>query len=164
MWNLFLQIREEKGIETMIVDNLNNCALYEKVHKDFAKVFEALKKIATGLQADRIVLDEGNVWINAPFVASVTDEPKLYEAHREFIDIHYVISGAERFGYANVDCLETTKEYNAVDDYELLTGEEDCITLREGDFCIVFPEDAHIPMMVGDAGDRLMKAVAKVKL
>ena len=163
MWNLFLQIREEKGIETMIVDNLNNCALYEKVHKDFAKVFEVLKKIATGAQADRIVLDEGNVWINAPFVASVTDEPKLYEAHREFIDIHYVISGAERFGCANVNCLETTKEYNTVDDYELLTGKEECIILREGDFCIVFPQDAHIPACQKVGNGELKRVVAKIR-
>ena len=58
-----------------------------------------------------------------------------------------------------------SKEGFVGDNYKVnFSGSYQKVVLRKGDFCIVFPEDAHIPMMVGDTGDRLMKAVAKVKL
>ena len=147
----------------MIVDSLNNCALYESVHKDFKAVFEVLKKIAVGEIDEKVVLDEGNVWVNAPSVANIIDAPRVFEAHRDFIDIHYIVSGAETFGYANVDRLETIKEYDAVDDYEVLDGKQEFLTLKAGDFCIVFPQDAHIPVCTKVGEEELVRLVAKVR-
>ena len=89
---------------------------------------------------------------------------KSFEAHKKFIDVHYCISGSEGIGYNHVTELEPITEYNEGDDYLLLRGDFRKVVLREGDFCIVFPEDAHIPMMLGESGEKLLKAVAKVKI
>ena len=97
-----------------------------------------------------------------PTVCPIGD--KVFEAHRRFIDIHYCIKGTEGIGYADVDTLEPTTEYNEADDYLLLKGSYQKIILREGDFMIVYPEDAHIPMMAGDSEGELLKAVAKIEL
>ena len=145
----------------MIVDSLKNSALYEKVHKDFAKVFEALKKISA--EDGKLVLEDGNVWINPPALTVISDAEKVFEAHNDFIDIHYIISSAEKFGYANRECLSVTKEYDKQGDYELLNGEADLITLKAGDFCIVFPEDAHIPACAKAGEEPLVRVVAKIR-
>ena len=148
----------------MITDSLSNCAMYETVHKDFKKVFEALRKIATGNETEKVVLDEDNVWINAPASAVIPEESRMFEAHRDFIDIHYILSGSETFGYANVDALTITKEYDKEADYELLDGEKSLLILNAGDFCITFPQDAHIPYFQKHGEEDLVRAVAKIRL
>ena len=89
---------------------------------------------------------------------------KLIEAHRDYLDIHYCISGSEGIGYADIDTLTPATEYNAEKDYQLLKGEMFKAILNPGDFCIVFPEDAHAPSMIGKGGTDLKKAVVKIKL
>lgn len=148
----------------MITDSLSNCALYETVHKDFGRVFEVLRKVAAGGMSEKIVLDEGNVWVSAPKETNVTDAPRVFEAHRDFIDIHYILSGSETFGYANVDDLTTTKEYNKAADCELLDGDRSLLVLNAGDFCITFPQDAHIPFLQKHGEEKLVRVVAKIRL
>ena len=145
----------------MIVDNLKNSTLYKKMHKDFAQVFEALKTISK--DDGKLVLEEGNVWINPPALTVISNTEKVFEAHNDFIDIHYIISGAEKFGYASRGCLTVTKEYDKQGDYELLNGEADLITLKAGDFCIVFPDDAHIPAYRKAGDESLVRVVAKIR-
>ena len=147
----------------MITDSLKNCATYETLHKDFKKVFEALQKL-DGNVSEAVVLDKGNVWINPPSLTQVPEGAREFEAHRDFIDIHYILSGSEAFGYANVECLKTTKEYDKADDYLLLDGDKSLITLNAGDFCITFPQDAHIPFCQKRGEEPLVRAVAKIRL
>ncbi len=147
----------------MIVDSLNNCKLYESVHKDFSRVFEVLKRFSNEKNFYKIVLDEGNVWVNEPCLINVEIDSKLFEAHRNFIDIHYVISGTEAFGYSNIEYLEAVSEYDPEKDCELLDGKKEFITLKAGDFCVVFPQDAHIPAMRKIGNDELVKVVAKIR-
>lgn len=147
----------------MIVDNLKNCILYEKIHKDFAKVFEVLKTLSKDSEVEKKVIEEGSVWVLPPSVISDSDAPKIFEAHRDFIDIHYIISGEEKFGYSNIERLVQVKEYDNHEDYELLEGEKDFITLKEGDFCIVFPQDAHIPAFQKVGETELIRVVAKIR-
>ena len=90
--------------------------------------------------------------------------PREFEAHRKFLDIHYVIDGVECMGYADIDTLTPTTEYNDEKDYQMLKGHVNKIILNKGDFCVVFPEDAHLPQMIGDDGKWVKKAVVKMKV
>lgn len=147
----------------MIVDRLENYKSYRGVHEHFSKVFAIFEKIATGTITDKTVLEEGNVWVNAPAVVVETDEEKLYEAHRDFIDIHYIVSGSEQFGIINIENLSVVKEYNQADDYSLLSGDVECVRLKKGDFCVVFPQDAHIPAYQKVGNEELVRVVAKIR-
>ena len=148
----------------MITDSLSNCALYENVHKDLCKVFQVLQKNAMGEVTEKTVLDEGNVWINAPATVSIPEGHRVFEAHRDFIDVHYILSGSETFGYSNVDRLTTTREYDKEADYELLDGDKSLLVLKAGDFCIAFPQDAHIPFVQKHGTEKLVRVVAKVRV
>ena len=148
----------------MIVDNLNLAELYEGLHKDFKAVFEVLRKMLAGEITEKVVLDEGNVWVNPPAKTTIAPAPRFYEAHRDFIDIHCILTGAETFGYANIDRLETVKTYDQADDYLLLDGKGNTLTLNAGDFCITFPQDAHLPAFAKVEAGELVRVVAKIRV
>lgn len=144
----------------MITGNIKDCEKYYGVHKDFEAVFECLKKISK--DSEKYVIKEGDAWVNAPITPK--GNGKNFEAHKKFIDIHYIISGSEVFGYSEVNRLEVTKEFDVENDYELLTGKVNEIELLPGDFVITFPEDAHIPTMKNNPDVELVRVVAKVKV
>lgn len=148
----------------MIIDSIENCNKYTSLHKDFEQVFSFLRELKEDAVEGTTVLKEDNVWANVIEVNYIPKSKKIFEAHRRFLDIHYILSGEEKFGYSNIDRLKTKEPYNAVDDYELLEGETNAICLKKGDFMVTYPEDAHIPDFEKTNDDRLVRVVVKVKI
>ena len=150
----------------MIIVNIKDAKRYEPLCKEFKEAFEFLKTLNKDTPVGKFECDgfRGSVatFVTADTTKSGTKKP--LEAHREYLDIHYCIEGSEGIGYADVQRLTPTTEYDKENDYFLLSGEYQKVILRPGDFCIVFPEDAHIPMMAGADGDKVLKAVAKVRV
>lgn len=148
----------------MIIDNLKNCKSYTACHKDFEKVFEFFKTLNENTEKGKHVLVENEVWVNVFEATPTPNEEKHFEAHRDFIDIHYIIKGGEVFGYANLDTLKPCKEYDKENDYELLDGKINKFAFNEGDFCVTLPQDGHIPAIESLNGETVLRAVAKVKI
>ena len=151
----------------MIIANIKDAKRYYPLHPAYPAVFEFLKALSEESTEGTVgkgykVNFSGKTCMTSDKAADGSD--KVFEAHRRFIDIHYCIKGTEGIGYADVEALMPITEYNEQDDYLLLKGEYHKLVLREGDFMIVYPEDAHIPMMVGDAEGELLKAVAKIEI
>lgn len=144
----------------MIIDNINSSEKYNNMHKDFEKVFDYLKKLDP-TTIGRVDLSD-TVWVTTSLTPDSESNTKPFEAHRNYLDIHYIVSGKETFGYSNTDRLTSIQEYNELEDFELLEGEISTIILNEGDFCIIYPEDSHIPFMK-KLSDHLVRAVAKIK-
>ena len=151
----------------MVLANIKDAERYYSLNPCFQKAFEFLKTL-TSSSKDGIVEENYKVNFSGNFIETADKNPdgteKSFEAHRKYIDIHYCVCGSEGIGYADIATLTPTTEYDEENDYLLLSGEYQKVVLREGDFCIVFPEDAHIPMMSGDHASKLMKAVVKIKL
>lgn len=150
----------------MIVANIKDAERYYSLNPNFKDVFAFLKT----LSADS---HEGSFSFNGyrGHIASLTTSdfsadgaPKNAEAHKENLDIHYVIEGAEAIGYADIAKLRPVTEYDSEADYLLLRGEMQKVYLGEGDFCVVFPEDAHAPGMCAMVENKLKKAVIKIRL
>jgi YhcH/YjgK/YiaL family protein len=87
----------------------------------------------------------------------------IWEAHRRYIDLQYVIQGAEKIGYANLTRL-AQGEYDANKDFLPLFGEGEFLTLMSGDFIILMPEDAHMPGIAINALFQVKKIVIKIKV
>lgn len=149
----------------MIVDSIANASLYFGVNKDFAKVFEVLKSLDGNTPEGKIVLDDGKVWVNVQYFGdkAPSADPK-FEEHRKFIDIHYIVDGAEKFGYSNLDRLTVTVPYSEERDVEFSKGEISEVILKSGDFLVTYPQDAHIPNMVKLTDGKMVRAVAKIRI
>lgn len=86
-----------------------------------------------------------------------------YEAHRVFIDIHYIISGEEGIDIAPVESLEVTKPYSEERDIMIGNASGERHIIRQGQFCVTMPEEAHSPGLAVTSPMKIRKAVFKVR-
>ena len=77
--------------------------------------------------------------------------------------IHFVVSGDEKIGYADVSTLKVT-DVNEEKDMIYLEGEGDNVYLGEGDFMITFPQDAHMPCVMAKESKLCCKLIAKIRI
>lgn len=124
---------------------------------------EDLNQIPNG----RIDLAGDQVYVRVMEYETVPFEALKFEAHRKYIDIHYVVSGQEAIWCLNTRKFSSTDEYNAEKDVihgEPRNDEElSKIVLTPGDLAICYPKDAHAPKgMIGSSLVTLKKIVVKI--
>lgn len=109
---------------------------------------------------------EGNT-IFAQVQTYTTAEPKkvLFEAHKKYIDIQYIVSGEEIIDYIDLENIEMVRPYD--EKYDICFGVADlsmCVPLRlaAGDMVVFFPEDAHAPKLPYITPAKVKKIVVKV--
>ena len=91
-------------------------------------------------------------------------EGQLLEAHREFLDIQYIVKGGETVGWAPVETLTLSGEFNTAKDKGMYAGHCDFMDIAEGYCYVVFPEDAHMPGSHLEAPQEYTKLVVKLKV
>jgi YhcH/YjgK/YiaL family protein len=145
----------------MIIDRIENAALYYSIHPKFKLAFErAIRMNAEAAPAGRHELDENMYALVQEYNTKLKEEGK-WEAHRRYIDLQYVVQGAEGMGYANIHHLQQG-EYDASKDFLPLFGEGDQVKLKSGCFVLLFPEDAHMPGMAIENPEPAKKVVIKI--
>lgn len=149
----------------MIYGKITDSHRYEHLNMRFERLFKFvrendLSKFAT----QRIVLDGDNLFINmAEPELKRADEQKL-EVHREYTDVHFPLTGPETCGITHISDLtkESDAPFNVEEDFALYSEKAHTyFTAYPGDFYIVFPEDAHAPI-IGEG--KIKKAIAKVRV
>jgi len=86
----------------------------------------------------------------------------LYEAHRKYIDIHYLICGCETIRITDINKMHVEKEYDEEGDCLLGSAEGKSYLLKKGQFMVVLPEEAHLPGLEAGSPGHVKKAVLKV--
>ena len=148
----------------MITDHLSNAHLYTTLSADIQRAFEYLQNTdLQALETGKFDLDGKQLYINSQEYISKLPEQGQWEAHRQYIDLQYLISGTERIGYAPI-CRLTPGDYNPDKDYQPLSGTGDFITLTAGDFMILFPEEAHMPGIAAGESTPVKKVVVKIHI
>ena len=149
----------------MIKCNIKNCERYEVLHPQFKKAFSLLASL-TADDSKNYEDEEIKIVINNPVTSDTTLEgdARLYEAHRDYIDIHYIIDGSASFACADISELSAATEYNSRDDYQLFSGDIFKHEMKACDLCIVYPEDGHIPSMCNGNPKKIKTAVVKIRL
>ena len=151
----------------MIIDNIKNASKYYSVHPQFRAVFEGLKKLDENSDCIRYDLDGDNAFYS---LSSYTNKPVSeckFEAHRIYADIQYVISGHEHIDVTDAAKLTVTEDFKDGGDIAFYKdcGDFSTADLQPGDFVILFPEEAHRPLVAPNGvGIKTVKAVAKIKI
>lgn len=149
----------------MIMDHLNNASLYEPLHPGIATALAYLRsRPIAGLAPGRYDIEGDDLFLLIQTYDTRPMEQGFWEAHRRYLDIQYMIAGAERMGCAHADALRVTEDHLEEKDYRVLEGEGNFLTVKEGEFVIFYPHDAHMPCMAVDAPEPVKKAVFKVRL
>ena len=128
----------------MILDSLKNFENYYSLNKNFKQVGDFFKTAADKAPG-RYELEDGT-FVNLIEGDTGAIEGAEFEAHRKYIDVHYVISGVEGSVWADIADLEPTTEYKEDGDCQMLKGEGRFFSIGAGQLYIDFPCDAHLPM------------------
>lgn len=132
------------------------------------------EKLHTGLEylshSDWAKIPDGRHEIddqNYVMISTYTVEPpedRRPEAHKNYIDIQFIIEGEELIGYADHSQAGELKEqivdrdlyfYRSIDN-------ETYLKVSEGSYAVFYPWDIHRPNCQSIAGSKVRKAVVKV--
>ena len=146
-----------------IFDRIENAGNYIALHPLYARAFAYLQEaLAEEPELGEYTLqgDELSVVVMSKPCRSADQAP--LEAHRHYIDIHFVVSGMELVGWKyTADCAPKT-DYDQEKDVILFSDEpEQWVAMQAGTFAIFDPQTAHAPL-VGEG--LVQKAVVKVRL
>jgi len=151
----------------VILDTIDNTHLYTGLHASFAKAFEILRDSAVSQKEDgRYTVDGDEVYYMIQRYTTKPMSQGRLEAHRKHIDIQFLLSGKELLGYAPVKDLTVAEEYNPQKDIAFFSTPRDIteIKLEPGLFCILFPDDAHLPCCHLAEPTEARKVVIKIRL
>ncbi|MCW3077277.1 MAG: hypothetical protein JWO32_1886 [Bacteroidetes bacterium] len=148
----------------MILDTLENSARYENLNVNFKKGFDYLKTItAANFPEQKKELNGEDLF--ALFHKGNGNGPEniKLEAHNKYIDIHYIISGEDLMALKNTTlCCDINKAFSEKEDYILYNDiPQNLIKIPENHFMIVYPEDAHAPLL---GTTEIYKIILKVKV
>ena len=149
----------------MIKDRLEHAEIYYGISENLKKGFEWLKNNdLTALPDGRYKISGNEIYANVQ--SYETKDDALYEAHREYADIQFMIKGREKIGVADYSACSAAEEYNKDKDIEFLNCNkpDSYEIIEEGEFLVLFPQDAHKPSINPGNKQNVKKAVVKVRL
>lgn len=91
-------------------------------------------------------------------------EGRKCEAHRQYLDLQYIVEGEETMGWAPLDKLASSGEFNTEGDIGMYEGSVDYCRITAGNCYVVFPEDGHMPAVHLDEPHTFKKMVMKLKV
>ena len=148
----------------MILDSLQNSAMYESLHPNFKKAFDYIKATDFSKQEiGKVELDSKNLFVIFAEGNGKTVADARMETHKEYIDIQIPFTSVETMGYIpTVDLKNATAPYDEEKDITFYTDKATAfIQVVPGQFAIFFPEDGHQPA-IGEGPFR--KIIVKVKV
>jgi len=152
----------------MIVAKLERAAQQTALTPKFEKAYRFL------LDAKGRTLAEGKIEIDGDRVYAMVQsyetqpggEPK-FEAHRRYADIQYITGGEELIGWAPLEKMTVTQEYDQAKDVALgkvASADVTSVRLFAGELWVFYPSDAHAPKQAVGKPGKVHKIVVKVAM
>ena len=148
----------------MILSELQNKNRYINLHPLFGNAFTFLEKEnLSQVPEGKLEIDGDDLFAIISKPGTSTEEIPKLEAHKKYIDIHFIIAGTELFGWKNLnDSKQVEGKFDFEKDYVLYNDQDfTSLLLKKNNFVVVYPEDAHSP---GIKTEQLHKVVLKIKL
>lgn len=150
----------------MIYDKIDSLEIYAGISEDIRFGLEWLRDVKPDIEKGIYELSPRVKAIVSEYTTKEVNE-KGYEAHRDYIDIQYLISGQEKICCLPLEYLKKTKAYNKEIDAAFYTEANinpQEILIGNGFFAIFYPQDGHEPGLCLGKADIVKKVVIKVKM
>ncbi len=116
------------------------------------------------VEAGRHDVDGDRLYVNILEYETKDETECIWEAHKKYLDLHFIICGTETIGISYLDNMQIG-EFEDDKDYLHISGDADVkITCREGSMILLYPEDAHKTSIRVDNSNRIKKAVFKIRI
>ena len=149
----------------MIFDTIENKDNY----KSFDLLYKSLNYLSLlpkdELPSSTITLIDNILFANPVTFISKPENVCLFEAHKKYIDLHYIVGGTEIIATANTNSLIPTVSYDTEKDIAFYDGISDGkYILKPGSFMVCWPNDAHKVGMMKSTPEEIRKIVFKIKM
>lgn len=150
----------------MILDTLENAYRYYGLGEKFIKAFEYLAQTDfSTLEKGKYEIDGKNIFAIVNEYETIDPSGEKMESHRKYIDVQYIVSGAELIGHDFMQEKQPSKAYSEEDDYMLFAEKPSFFSLLAQDhFAIFFPTDLHMPNLRVDTPGPVKKVVIKISV
>lgn len=131
--------------------------------KDGDKVYEFLCNINEETQKGRHDFNE-NLYVNVVSYETKESFEGVFESHKDYIDLHVLVSGEEKIYYGDREKMIITKDYDKDGDYELLKGQDYssvAYSKMQGVECAV--NEPHMAAGSVSTPSKVLKAIVKIK-
>ena len=150
----------------MIYDKIDNLGIYAGISEDIRVGLEWLRNVNPEIEKGIYELSPRVKAIVSEYTTKEVNE-NGYEAHRDYIDIQYLISGTEKICCLPLEYLKVTKSYSK--DIDAAFYKEDGVKPQEmiignGYFAIFYPQDGHMPGLQYDGIQKVKKVVIKIQI
>lgn len=150
----------------MIFDKMDNISNYFEELPALKKVAAFTKKFYEEKLSDgKYEIDGERIFA---MVQSYRTKPQteemMFEAHKKYMDVQYIVSGIETIRWAKLDKVDLVEErYSKGDDIAFYEGEVGCdFTLTKNTFLLLYPSDAHLPGLSANKDVNVRKIVFKI--
>ena len=148
----------------MILDKLHNLGLYRGLNPLFAVAFDYLQGTdLSALAPGRYEIEGTSVYALVQEYPTRARSQGRWEAHRDYVDLHFMLRGEEVTGWANISDLRSLGDYDTAKDVEHLEGAGTFLTVPQGHFVIFGTEDAHMPCLEPGRPNSVRKVVLKIR-
>jgi YhcH/YjgK/YiaL family protein len=127
-------------------------AFYFLQHTDFST-----------LGAGKYPIDGDDVYAVITIGPARSIDTTLWEAHRHYDDIHYVISGKEKIGVAPLARAKLKRNYDSVRDIAYYEAKGEYFVAEPGTFFIITTKEAHRPNLQTEGSGIVKKLFIKVR-
>lgn len=138
--------------------------LYHKNPRHWDQAFHFLKsanlkELPLGIQE----LEGKHLFVNVQEYYGKAKSEALFESHKKYIDIQYVIEGEEIIGLTSIDKAKVKEQYN--EDKDIAFYDSDEMEYRKAtpeNFFLFFPDDVHQPSITTWDSIQIKKIVVKI--
>ena len=147
----------------MIYDTLSNLENYRGMYPQITRALEIIRDTDFSAMEDGTYEVDGfdfRYMLQSYTLDAVKD---IAEAHKDFIDIQFIISGTEMMGVAPLADMDEEVNARPEKDVWNYRGKLDWLTITGDRFVVFFPNDAHAPgSMPPDGPVDVRKCVFKI--
>ena len=144
----------------MIVSTIDSCDRYFKILPDIKQIVEFIRE-------DRAVghyeLKNG-CSVNVAEGTTSFYESVKFEAHKKYIDVHYLVSGKESIEWVPTKKDIVLEQYDEKTEAALYEDMGILFDSKPGMLYIVFPEDAHKPCVHENIETKYKKMIFKIPI
>lgn len=147
----------------MIFDKIQNRETYSAEPR-LRAVLDYLAEVRE-LPEGPVELMNRDAFVNPVCLRTKPESQCLYEAHRKYADVHYILEGQEKILVRDVGEVSLYIPYSEEKDIGFYTCDRGtCCILGPGDFLVCYPQDAHKVAIAPDVPGTVKKLVGKIRV
>lgn len=147
----------------MIIGNIQQPEAYGALEKQILACFSYAKSHdLMSFEPGKHEIDGERLFVNIVEYTTTSPEERFWEAHRNYLDVHLILSGTEQIDLNFIHNMRC-REFVEAEDFLPMDGEKKVsVVLEKGDFLICWPEDGHRTAVAAGKPEKIKKAIFKV--